>query len=797
MLLLALFLAAGPDSLAASPSAASPDSVAAGRKVVREFPALEVRALLPDLESSQTVHATSAATIRNLPVDRLADVLALQPGVVVQNDELHVRGGRAGELGVTLDGLILNEPLRGRFMEVPLFALRSADLVSGTPEVQYTTGLAGALDLRTATPAGQLTSEWKWETDSRTGTHYDRIAGRLDVPLRLFGLGLMAAGDATLDDTSLPALHSNGRTRLGGTSCGWRADNTMLGFVKLAPVQGPERFSAEVLVSRQIHEPYNPSFTEDGWVLVPVNLKETPTFSPVPLPGYQRYRAADHLALTDDRRIAALVKVATPNAARGVSVQLGWLGTQTLTSIGDHKESLTESHRPRYGSPLDNDRFYVLWGDDPLYRASDSDVLTLRCDGRMTTAASAMAAGVGLSNDRVSLLELDGMPFAIRTAEPIVVPLDSIRTYRASAPGGYGYVQGRWKSGGLVTNAGLRVTYFTAGPEARHQTLPGDANGSWSFSPSLGFAYPISARDVFSVAYVRIHQAPGRDYLYDQRTQIGDRQPLGNPNLQPAVMISYEAAVKHQFAPSWAVQTSVFYRDVFGQVGAIDAAIPQGQINLRYANDDEGHALGFEWNLIHAGGERRRVDFHYVYLMAWGNESRPEGDPYGPLRSPRTPSISDRPLSWDRTHTIATDGTWPWRALSISWSTAVMSPLPWTPKPRRMPFTDLGAVNSRRLDWTENTNLRAEWSLPRLRSVVVGLEARNLFDERNERAATLDGYPNPIINTVYDDYGAYRTETGAGGGAYWSSITEQWYPVHDPRLYNPPRAIRASFDVRW
>src|SRR5512144_2063284 len=105
--LLAFLLAAPTDTLAA----ASPDTAQA-RRVVREFPALEVRALLPDLESSQTVHATSAAALRALPVDRVADVVALQPGVVAQGDELHVRGGRAGELAVTLDGLGLNEPLR-------------------------------------------------------------------------------------------------------------------------------------------------------------------------------------------------------------------------------------------------------------------------------------------------------------------------------------------------------------------------------------------------------------------------------------------------------------------------------------------------------------------------------------------------------------------------------------------------------------------------------------------------------------------------------------------------------------
>jgi hypothetical protein len=64
----------------------------------------------------------------------------------------------------------------------------------------------------------------------------------------------------------------------------------------------------------------------------------------------------------------------------------------------------------------------------------------------------------------------------------------------------------------------------------------------------------------------------------------------------------------------------------------------------------------------------------------------------------------------------------------------------------------------------------------------------------------VNGYPNPVINTVYDDYGAYRTDTGQGGGAYWVSTggsSGYWVPVHDPRLINPPRTVRISVGANW
>jgi hypothetical protein len=76
----------------------------------------------------------------------------------------------------------------------------------------------------------------------------------------------------------------------------------------------------------------------------------------------------------------------------------------------------------------------------------------------------------------------------------------------------------------------------------------------------------------------------------------------------------------------------------------------------------------------------------------------------------------------------------------------------------------------------------------------------NLFDGQHQRVVSVDGYPNPVINTLFDDYAAYRTETGQDGAAYWSQqpgTTGHWVTLYDPRLYHPPRTIRASIGARW
>src|SRR2546426_11834336 len=85
MLLTRLFLAEAPiavDSAAVpAPTAAPAESIAMAGRVVRVFPPIEVRVLLHDLNSSQTVRLVPAKVLRSYPIERIADVLLLQPEI--------------------------------------------------------------------------------------------------------------------------------------------------------------------------------------------------------------------------------------------------------------------------------------------------------------------------------------------------------------------------------------------------------------------------------------------------------------------------------------------------------------------------------------------------------------------------------------------------------------------------------------------------------------------------------------------------------------------------------------------
>jgi hypothetical protein len=189
-------------------------------------------------------------------------------------------------------------------------------------------------------------------------------------------------------------------------------------------------------------------------------------------------------------------------------------------------------------------------------------------------------------------------------------------------------------------------------------------------------------------------------------------------------------------------------------------------------------------------------------MMANGAESLEHGIPFY-LRTGLEPvPIGVHPLDWDRRHSLTFAAWREWRRFSVSWSTVAGSGLPWTPAETRELAADLSQVNTERFHWSESSALTARWYPPRFRShASIGLEVQNVFDFRSDASATLSGYPNPLINTVYDDYGAYRTATGLGGGAFYDDLTGDGYPgwvrVHDPRLLNPPRLVRLELGAKW
>ena len=156
----------------------------------------------------------------------------------------------------------------------------------------------------------------------------------------------------------------------------------LLGYLKVAPVTEPGRYAAQVITSRTVTRPFDAAWSLDGWSGYD-SVFGLPVFSDTMVPGFARYRAADHKAITDDRRLATILSASGSRAARRGTLTLGWLRTRTATSLGGGRTLPAAPTLPSFGTDASGDAFHVIGGDDPLYRVSGSDVVSLRGDAEL------------------------------------------------------------------------------------------------------------------------------------------------------------------------------------------------------------------------------------------------------------------------------------------------------------------------------------------------------------------------------------------------------------------------------
>ena len=174
-----------------------------------------------------------------------------------------MRGGRAGELTVSVLGVPLNDPQTGRALELPLFAVRNADLLVGGLDADHVGSLAGELDVQTDVPtaarAGMPTDDGRLKRNA--------AAGRVDWPAPVIALFLGGqSAEAAIRRSRAPRSQLARALDWLGGKLRLEAGQPMLAWGKLSPIEHPEAGSIEVAASRSVLAPYNPMFSFDGWV---------------------------------------------------------------------------------------------------------------------------------------------------------------------------------------------------------------------------------------------------------------------------------------------------------------------------------------------------------------------------------------------------------------------------------------------------------------------------------------------------------------------------------------------------
>ncbi|HDY75488.1 MAG TPA: hypothetical protein ENH49_03085, partial [Candidatus Marinimicrobia bacterium] len=170
--------------------------------VIAEKPLIEINA-------TNEVRVIRAEDIQNMPVRGYSSIVALQTGVVSAGSDLHVRGGRADEVGYYIDGVYVNNPYsslggagtagegiaaapaRGT-MEVPNTALEEISFQAGGFNAEYGSANSGIISATTKEGREKLQASFESLTDGVFPTSgnpsafsygYNLISGAISGPL--------------------------------------------------------------------------------------------------------------------------------------------------------------------------------------------------------------------------------------------------------------------------------------------------------------------------------------------------------------------------------------------------------------------------------------------------------------------------------------------------------------------------------------------------------------------------------------------------------------------------------------
>ena len=146
--------------------------------------------------------------IEALPIRDVSELYSLQSGVVKVEagmrggipdheerglEEVHVRGGRTGEIAYLIDGMYIRNPIYGGIgngTRLNLFAVKEFDWQPGGFNAEYGDAMSAVSNMHTTIGGAEFSFKFKYETSmvgAELGNHYDELRGYNDYNLGFGG----------------------------------------------------------------------------------------------------------------------------------------------------------------------------------------------------------------------------------------------------------------------------------------------------------------------------------------------------------------------------------------------------------------------------------------------------------------------------------------------------------------------------------------------------------------------------------------------------------------------------------
>ncbi len=608
---------------------------------------------LLDLEGTGTVRSLSAEDIENTIANNAMQLVSQQVGVVEQDNEIHIRGGRTYEAQYLLDGISVQDPLSGTGfgLNISANAIEEVEVLTGGFKAEYGQATSGIVNVKTKTGKDRLEGFLSYKSDhlgisrnSDASFNTDHIefnlSGKepitgsllpwvkLDIPGNIYffmNFYAFLSDDFTRSTARQLRSSISPRVNLFGSN--------LFDETTFAPREN-NNWSALLKLTWKIAPKYNLTFAYNRSLAINQNTQSLQTnlefVEPNPGFPFDFSKNLDNFnTFTHDNEQTSLTWQHTLNKSTFYELRLSRFYAHLRADWdGKHWSEYTQAvdvtRLPvQYFNPgSDPDKVRVIPGDG-FFDFGNADVwhdhfvdqYTLK--GDITSVVNdihTIKAGFESAFKEMQLVEI---------ADPAVEGGfgSSQDIYRVNPADGAFYLQDDIKFKGFFLNVGARLDWWMPGKfvddavfgensqftEGLQQQYRNETIGIFGhrlkarLMPRLGVSHPVSNNMMLFFNYGHFSKRPKPQFVYAKLGASRFKsafQKFGNPTLDPETSVKYELGIRYKLSENDVVSLNAYYNDIYDYVQTI--SVPQVRrgidgvtyINLDYAR---GRGLEFEY----------------------------------------------------------------------------------------------------------------------------------------------------------------------------------------------------------
>ena len=655
---------------------------------------------LLDVDNTSSARILDSEEIENSIAEDISALVAQQAGVVVVNNEIHIRGGRADENIFIIDGARVKDPISGQSYGsyISADAIEQLEVITGGFSAEYGEAMSGVVDVKIKEGGDEYSGSFTVKTD-RPGFNLPQTQNTLNsefsfggpepITENLRSLGIRIPGKVSffmngysfISDTHLPVADQLYPSNPDYDIFAPREENNWSIIGKLS---------------------WNPDETKKATYTYDRSLQINQGYFQSVMEKKDFYPYEFQLNLDNFNTVTRESQQHTLNWKQTLSRRTFYEIMAAQLFIGVHSavqnQDWTEYEERQDNEPIifyppdQNGEIEVRFGDG-YYETGDNGNFhdhysnSILLDGQITSQVNErhqVKGGFEFNYSELQMLDIND-PW-VDDASSLGRNYDMYRVYPSA---GAFYVQDKIEYKGMIANVGLRLDYWFPGeyvvdalnnPSDAVLNTPGLAElqaatrdlyydetfGVFGqrckahLSPRLGISHPVTDKDMLFFSYGHFSQRPQKSnyvYAHLKSQSQATYQLFGNPNLNPSVTVAYELGIKHKFTKDLVVEGTAFYKDHFDYITAenVSEQNPRYGSHTMYFNRDHARSRGIELKLQQRYSRYFSGRADFTYMIVTGKSSSPNTQLYIEAGLIDEKTLGEEYMSWDKPITFSAD----------------------------------------------------------------------------------------------------------------------------------------------